>query len=449
MSNYNNSQMRKWLQDFFEDEEDFVFFCEDQFPEVYAQFSESSSFNKKTRLLTRYCEDNNLYDQLIELVNNEDPSRFTAVPPPAPDEASSTSSASAPAASSSSQTASSDTEPDDAPAGQDIFISYSRRDETFVKQLYAELVNRGISTWYDRKNIGIGEQWAEEIVKGIRDCQVFLLSLSPDAADSPNVRKEVDLAQRYQKKIVPLIWRPTEIPVAMEYQLAGIQWIEFNQTSSPEKFDQLADVLQRLIGGASMDEAAGDKTISKESPIPAKETKEKPTSPEGPLLLDLGGTTGSNPIEVGGAVIASVVTRFGLTAQNQDVINKELKWLFYAVDNFLHHRAKAIQVDIPPTASPANPNNKLLDSLDEFYLGLWKSQLEGKIDLIQTHLRNLDILLKQQAEGRNDLAVKNDIRNERIDIVKNIQEMAEIIHQAYGTHVTSPDQLLKWLSQRA
>ena len=38
----------------------------------------------------------------------------------------------------------------------DVFVSYSRKDEAFVKQLYQELIGRGISTWYDRENIGVG-----------------------------------------------------------------------------------------------------------------------------------------------------------------------------------------------------------------------------------------------------------------------------------------------------
>ena len=109
----------------------------------------------------------------------------------------------------------------------DVFISYSRRDEDFIKQLYQKLIDSGISTWYDRKNIEVGNQWAADIVLGIKECKIFVLVVSPDSTASVNVRKEVDLAMRYQKQIVPLIWRPTDIPVAMEYQLAGIQWIEF------------------------------------------------------------------------------------------------------------------------------------------------------------------------------------------------------------------------------
>ena len=105
----------------------------------------------------------------------------------------------------------------------DVFISYRRKDTDFVRQLYDELNNRGISAWYDKENIEAADHWRTSIAEGIRDCKVFVLVLSPDAVESVNIRKEVDLAETHGKRIVPLMWRKTEIPVAFEYSLAGIQ----------------------------------------------------------------------------------------------------------------------------------------------------------------------------------------------------------------------------------
>ena len=130
----------------------------------------------------------------------------------------------------------------------DVFISYRRKDSEFVKQLYQELTDRGVSAWFDKESIEVADHWRTSIAKGIRGCKVFILVLSPDAVESTNIRKEVDLAERHGKTIIPLMWRKTEIPEAFEYALAGIQWIDFKGTVSPENFDELADVVNRLIG---------------------------------------------------------------------------------------------------------------------------------------------------------------------------------------------------------
>ena len=41
----------------------------------------------------------------------------------------------------------------------DVFISYRRKDGEFVKQLYQELTNRGISAWFDKEDIDVADHW--------------------------------------------------------------------------------------------------------------------------------------------------------------------------------------------------------------------------------------------------------------------------------------------------
>jgi hypothetical protein len=342
----------------------------------------------------------------------------------------------------------------------DVFISYSRGDGDFVRQLYLALINRGISTWYDRESIAVGNQWATDTVEGIRNCQVFVLVLSPDSAASVNVRKEVDLAQRYEKQIVPLIWRPTEIPVAMEYQLAGIQWIEFNETASEENLDRLADVLQRLIGSSSVPEATGDNQTATESAFLSFQAeadvpvKKKLPVKRGPSGLKTKQTV--SPMAIGASVISSVVITFGLETEDQDFVNNELKWLFSAADNFLKlrrgeiERGHSIVVAIPEAAErDEQANNVLLSTVDEFDLQIWEGQIGSGLERINIHLRNLDILLDQEARkgesGKGDVYLQNQIRGGRLEIVKILQGMAQLMNQAYGILVTSPDQLVELL----
>lgn len=311
-----------------------------------------------------------------------------------------------------------------------------------------------MSAWFDKENIEIADHWRTSIVEGIRDCKAFVLVLSPDSTASENVRKEVDLAERYKKRIVPVMWRNTEIPVAMEYQLAGIQWMDFKETASTENFNQLADVLNRLVGGASLTEATTDKAIAKESTIPAI-PKENAAAPTGGLVLTLGTKKAVSSIALGGAVISSVVTQFGLDTGSQDAVNRELKWLFGATDNFLKirkneiKRDQPISVDIPPTAQPPQASNTLLSSLNDFDLQLWEGQLESMLTRIKTYLRNLDILLDRLAKmgdaGKGDVYLQNQIREGRLDIVKILKDMAQLMNQAYGVLVTSPNQLIELL----
>jgi len=265
------------------------------------------------------------------------------------------------------------------------------------------------------------------------------------------------LAQRYEKQILPLVWQPTEIPIAMEYQLAGIQWIEFKETASQENFNQLADVMRRLLGGVTLAQATSDKPIAKESTIPPIHEKEEPVPASGGLDFTFSRAKTVSAIALGGSVISSVITQSGLNKDQQDLVNGELKWLFNAVDNFLKirkrevPRSQAVAAEIPKTARPPDGTNQLLSSLDDFDIQLWEGQLGSMLTRIKTHLKNLDILLDREVKmgeaGKGDVYLQNQIMGARLDIVKILQEMAQLMNQAYGIFVTSPEKLVQFLQQ--
>ena len=105
---------------------------------------------------------------------------------------------------------------------------------------------------------------------------------------------------------------------------------------------------------------------------------------------------------------------------------------------------------IPSTAEQTNANNQLLSTLDDFDLQIWEGSVESGFKRIDTYLRNLKILLNQEAfkgeAGKGDVYLQNQINGARVEIVKVLQEIAQLMNQAYGVLVTSPNQLLDFLA---
>ncbi len=448
MSDYSPGRIRKLLRDAFSDEE-FTFFCYDNFREVYNKFSAGMTASSKIQLLIEYCETRNLYKDMLVLVKGANPAKYAeyesgqgGANQPAPVVAT-------PPSQPRPESQPVSTVVDNSGERPNVFISYSRRDLDFVTQLHQELTNRSVSAWFDKENIEVGDQWAAAIVEGIRDCKVFLLVLSPDSAASKNVRKEVDLAQRYDKPIVPLVWRETQIPVAMEYQLAGIQWMDFKQTSSVENFNQLADILRRLIGGASLAEATNNTSIAKDALIPPIQ-KEEPAKVSSGKLGGLKKISTIDPIALQGLVISSLVTSFDLDTEDQDRVNIELQWLFHATDNLMKIRNgqaaanQPIAVAIPPQAEKKDhkANNCILNPS---FPAAFSGQIEALFKRIKTHLDNLDVLLLREVQlgeaAKENLGLQTEIKGKRIGIVTELQTLAQLMRQAYGILVTSPGQL--------
>ena len=111
----------------------------------------------------------------------------------------------------------------------DIFISYSSKDKEKADQLSELLATAGLSVWIDRQGIVGAEQWATEIVEGIRGCSTFIILLSPNSIESENVLRELSLASEKRKRVLPVDLEPILLPSSFEYPLAGLQRVAITE----------------------------------------------------------------------------------------------------------------------------------------------------------------------------------------------------------------------------
>ena len=106
----------------------------------------------------------------------------------------------------------------------DVFISYSRRDQAFVRSFHAALVARGREVWIDWEDIPPTADWEAEIYAGIEAADAFVFVLSPDSVRSDVCPRELEHAVHHQKRLVPVVCRavdPKDVPPA----LAALNWI--------------------------------------------------------------------------------------------------------------------------------------------------------------------------------------------------------------------------------
>src|ERR671919_2434502 len=125
----------------------------------------------------------------------------------------------------------------------EIFISYSRRDQEFVTRLASDLDAQVAGVWFDQSSIQLGEKWHDEIMEGIRDCKAFILVLSPDAAESKYVREEVNKALELGKTIFPILYRPTKWTGEFESLVKEVQTLDLRSGSYTDNFHKLVDGL--------------------------------------------------------------------------------------------------------------------------------------------------------------------------------------------------------------
>ncbi|MEM9217540.1 MAG: TIR domain-containing protein [Cyanobacteria bacterium P01_F01_bin.150] len=89
---------------------------------------------------------------------------------------------------------------------QNAFISYGRADsKAFAKQLNDRLHQEGLVAWFDFNNIPLGVDYQNQIDDGIEKADNFLFIISPHSVNSAYCNKEVELALKRNKRIIPLL----------------------------------------------------------------------------------------------------------------------------------------------------------------------------------------------------------------------------------------------------
>jgi len=89
----------------------------------------------------------------------------------------------------------------------EIFLSYSRRDQEFVRKLHDYLLSDGRDVWVDWESIPLTADWFEEIKAGIEGADAFLFVISPDSVRSEVCAAEIEHALNMNKRFVPLLYR--------------------------------------------------------------------------------------------------------------------------------------------------------------------------------------------------------------------------------------------------
>jgi hypothetical protein len=110
----------------------------------------------------------------------------------------------------------------------DVFISYSRRDIDFVRQIFDQLTTHDYAPWVDWQDIPPTADWLSEIYRGIETANVFLFVISPDSVASEICTLEVEHALKHNKRLIPIVWKEVE-EEQIHSSIISYNWIFLRQ----------------------------------------------------------------------------------------------------------------------------------------------------------------------------------------------------------------------------
>jgi hypothetical protein len=126
-----------------------------------------------------------------------------------------------------------------------VFVSYARSNGEVVYPMVAEVEAAGREVWIDRDELPAGGNWAGMIVRAIRDSDTFCLMCSAEAFQSDNVRREIYIADKYKRKLLPVRLDFAQMPEDFEYFLIDRQWLDLTAVEPGERALRLKAALVR------------------------------------------------------------------------------------------------------------------------------------------------------------------------------------------------------------
>src|SRR5215208_6929490 len=120
-----------------------------------------------------------------------------------------------------------------------IFISYSRKDISFVRRLAGDLEKPGYEFGGDLTDLRGGDDWPRVIPAAIEASQHVIVVLSPNSAVSDWVEKEYTQALSLRKKIIPIMLERSGVP----FSLNNINYVDFTSDDYVGNFNHLLTAL--------------------------------------------------------------------------------------------------------------------------------------------------------------------------------------------------------------
>lgn len=175
---YNTAEIREFLTRYFNGEE-LETLCFDYFRDVYDNLTGGMTKGQMVQLLLEYCERRGAMSHLLAALEKVRPEVYRARFAPAPA-----------------------ARVELAPTARDprqVFISHAHEDAGFAHRLAGDLQRQGWRVWIAPDSIRPGERWVAAINRGLEECGVFVLALTPAAVQSRWVKDETDAAIELEK----------------------------------------------------------------------------------------------------------------------------------------------------------------------------------------------------------------------------------------------------------
>ena len=129
----------------------------------------------------------------------------------------------------------------------DVFISYSSKDKDIAYKIVDFLENNNIKCWIAYRDAEAGNAYAASIIDAIKASKIFLLVFSKNSNGSKHVLREIDLACKYERFMIPFKVCDVLPDGAVEYYLSSTHWLNAFEGSVEKYFNSLKQLAKKYL----------------------------------------------------------------------------------------------------------------------------------------------------------------------------------------------------------
>ena len=124
-----------------------------------------------------------------------------------------------------------------------VFISHSTADKAIADAICHRLEEAGVRCWIAPRDI-TNSDWAGSIMDGLRRSEVYVVVISRNSIESPEVTKEVTEATHTCRYILPFKVDDEMLSDRLQYHLGPCHWLDAVTPPLEQRIDEL---LQRIL----------------------------------------------------------------------------------------------------------------------------------------------------------------------------------------------------------
>ena len=137
----------------------------------------------------------------------------------------------------------------------DVFVAYARKNFEVCQEFAGRMRAEGVQVFYDQF-IGSGDRWRDAIVANIEACTVFVVLISHDALKSDYVKREVNLASKRSKHIIPIFIEDVTLGGGLELELDERNYV-FAHKDRDQVFSKIIEEAKTIVALSQFENSRG------------------------------------------------------------------------------------------------------------------------------------------------------------------------------------------------